>query len=593
LELVVSVKNLEFSYLGSHEKVLRGISFEVHEGELIGVCGPTGCGKSTMFMCLNGLIPHWIKGEVTGEVRVKGLNPQERTIPEMSQVVGMVFQNPETQLFTPAVEREVAFPLENLGIPQKEIKERIDEALEWVGIPHLRKKSPEDLSGGQKQLVAVAATLAMRPSILLLDEPTADLDPVGAEQVLNVIRNLNEKYGITVMIIEHRVDELSEFADKIMLINEGQIVKFDEVHKVFSDWDLVEKVGVRAPRVTESVVKLQRFGIFNKIRGSKMPITVTEAARVYSQLFSKESEINVRDMEKLKKLPAHSFERKKRIDRSKPILSVKNLTFVYPDGTKALNDVSLDIYEQEFIAIIGHNGSGKTTLCKHFLNLLTPTKGEVFVCGNNTKGMKVSRLAEDVGYVFQNPDHQLFADTVKDEVAYGPLNLKMPEEEVLDRVKRSLEVVGAEGLWDEYPRALSRGQRQRVATASTLAMASRILVLDEPTTGQDQRGLKRIMDLILRLNEEGRTIVMITHDMDLVAEYADRVVVMAQGKIIADGPPEEVFTQESILKEANLKPPRINRLARLLTEYGIPQDVTVTDQLISSVAHTLFKRIAG
>ncbi|RLG46222.1 MAG: ABC transporter, partial [Thermoproteota archaeon] len=446
------------------------------EGEIVTIMGHTGCGKSTLCLTFNGIIPHAMGGDLKGKVVIDGLDIMEHDIPELARRVGMVFQDPETQLFSVTVKSEVAFGPENLMLPREEILERVRWALEATRLKGYEERAPTKLSGGEKQQVALAAAMAMRPRILVLDEPTSELDPVGTRKIFSLIKELNKKYGITFVIIEHK-EEAIQLSDRIILMKEGRVIGQGKPSQVFSDIKSVKESRVRVPQISQLFYKLKERGLDL----GRIPLTIEDAYLLLKDLL-KEG--------KAEDIPVEVNKREK---GSQPVIKTENLFFQYKNGPVALKGINLEVYQGEFVAIIGQNGAGKTTLAKHFNGLLKPTKGDVIIDGMNTKDALITDLAKTVGFVFQNPDHQFFSFTVEEEVAFGPRNLGLSDEEVKNRVDEALSTVGLEKMRQRHPFTLSRGQRQRLAVASVLAMHPKMIVLDEPTTGQDEVAINQIM----------------------------------------------------------------------------------------------------
>jgi len=563
---VIVVDKLTYYYPHSEEPALKGINLKVKQGEIVTIMGHTGCGKSTLCLTFNGVIPHAIGGDLEGKVLIDGLDVMEHDIPELARRVGMVFQDPETQLFSVTVKSEVAFGPENLMLPREEIIERVDWALEATRLKGYEERAPTKLSGGEKQQVALAAAMAMRPKILVLDEPTSELDPVGTRKIFSLIKELNERYGITFVIIEHK-EEAVRLSDRIILMKDGKVIGEGRPPRVFSEIDSVKESRVRVPQISQLFYKLKERGLDI----GRLPLSTEEAYRILKDLL---------DKEKAEDLPV---EASKRDIESQPVIKTKDLFFQYKNGPVALKRINLEVYQGEFTAIIGQNGAGKTTLAKHFNGLLKPTKGDVIIDGMNTKDALITDLAKTVGFVFQNPDHQFFSFTVEEEVAFGPRNLGLSEEEVKSRVDEALRMVGLEQMRNRHPFTLSRGQRQRLAVASVLAMHPKIIVLDEPTTGQDEVAINQIMTLVNKLREEGRTILMITHDMSIVTKYAERTIVLCQGEVLLDGPTREVFSHPEILEKSHIDIPPIMKLARMLSDYGIPSNVLTVEEMCDMI----------
>jgi len=561
---IIEIENLSYQYPKGHKPSLLNINLAIKEGEFVVVMGKNGAGKSTLLLTLNGIIPNSFGGKFYGRVIVDSMDTVEHRVYELAEKVGMVIQDPEAQLFMPTVKDEIAFGLENLAVPKDEILRRINEALKIVRLEGFEDRSPFDLSGGQKQRVAIAAAFALRPKILVLDEPTSQLDPKGTLEVFQTILNLKKKYNITIVMAEHKSDEVAKFADRIVLLDDGKIVREGKPKELFSDVDLFKKLSIKVPQICELTYELNKRGkAVNEI-----PITLDEAVITFSKYIEKIGR-------KIK-----NIERKEVKRGDEVILETKGLWHIYPGNVIALKNVNFSAYKGDFIAIIGQNGAGKTTLVKHFLNLLQPTKGEVLIRGKDVTKMEIFDLSRHIGLILQNPDHQLFSTTVYKEVEFGPKNLNLPEDEIAERVKFALESVGLWELREEHPFALSWGDRQKLAVAAVLAMKPEILIFDEPTTGMDWLGRHQILNLAKELNKKGHTIIMITHDMELVAEYAKWTMVMGLGEILLQGPTYEVFKNADILAKTYLSPPQVTQLAQSLSEYGIRPDILTVDEMI-------------
>ncbi len=539
----VEVLDLSFRYRAAGAHALKGLTFNIEEGQFTVIMGRSGAGKSTLCYCLNGLIPHFLRGEMEGHVRIFGLDTRAYRVAELARLAGLVFQDFEAQLFSTNVELEVAFGPENFGLPVEEIRRRVRDSLQAVKLTGYEHRQPAYLSGGQKQRLAIASILSIQPRLLVMDEPTTDLDPIGKMEVFETADVLRRRSDSTTVIVEHETEEAIK-ADRILIISEGRLVASGPPNQVLVDVPLLEQSGVMPPQTAH---------LFYLLGSPLRPLTVEQALEA---LASEGWQVSPeRYAEALHDSPAGYGD---------PVIWVEKLEHVYPGGVKALSGISLEIREGEFLAILGQNGSGKTTLVKHFNGLLKPTSGTVWVKGVDTRKASVNELGRIVGYVFQNPDHQIFAQTVYEEVAFGPRLYGLPRDEVDRRVKQSLESVNLSGRQDADPFLLTKGERQRVAVASILAAKPEVIVLDEPTTGLDYLELLGMMELVRHLNEQGHTIVVVTHSMWVAAQYAHRIVVINDGKIIADGTPREVFSREAVLAEAFLKPPPIVRLGNKL-----------------------------
>jgi len=579
MDLVARIENLSFKYADTKKYALRNINLEVKKGEFVAIMGPTGAGKSTLTLTFNGIIPQVFEGKIKGKVEVCGLDTQEHSITELSAKVGLVLQNPETQLFCADVESEIAFGPENLKVPRDEIGRRIRESLKITRLEGLEKRPPFSLSGGQKQRLAIASILSMKPEIIVLDEPTSNLDPIGTREVFETVKKLKFEYGATIILVSHKSEFIAEYADRVVVLDNGKIIMNDVPSKIFSKKSILDRSFIRPPQVSEIAYYLMEKGVPLE----KIPTTLDEAVEVFEKLLRafKASKTTVSRLTKKRKYElAENLENEKKT----PIINVKNLWHIYqPEGVVAIKDISLSIFPNEFIAIIGQNGAGKTTLVKHFNGLLKPTKGKVIVKGKDTRMVQAAEISKIVGYIFQNPDHQLFADSVEKEVAFGPSNLGLPEEEIKKRVDEALKFMGLEHLREEHPLSLSWGDRLRVAIASVISMKPEVLILDEPTTGQDFKGSRQILDVASYFYKQGATIIMITHDIPLVAEYAQRTIVMSQGQILLDGRTEEVLKHINILKSTYLEPPQVTQLCQRISKYGVPENITKVEDFCDAI----------
>jgi energy-coupling factor transport system ATP-binding protein len=563
-DYVIEVENLTFSYPEARKPALKNVTFKVKEGEFVLIAGPTGAGKTTLCLALAGLIPHTTGGDISGKILVKGVDTKKVKAGRLANIIGLVLQDPESQFIAGDVLHDVAFGLENIGLPREQIVERVNWAIKTVRLDGFENRMSFHLSGGQKQRVGIAAALALEPEILVLDEPTTELDPVGKVEVISTIKRLREKYKTTIIMATHEMENVVDIADKLFVLYEGSLVVSGKPKDLLTNVDLMKKLGVKPPQVAELSAVLYDKKLLNEI-----PVSFHEAISAFRKIIAEKTEFETR-------LTTESTEQNK----EKPIIKVENLWFQYPEPpVLALRNVNLEIYSGEFVGIIGQNGSGKTTLVKHFNGLLKPSAGRVIVDGVNTREVSVQALSKKVGYVFQNPDHQIFLNTVKDEIAYGPTNLGLPQDEVQRIVDDILKMMKLEAVANDNPLFLSKGERQKVAVASVLSMKPEVLIVDEPTTGQDFITIRDTVDLLRKLNEEGKTIIIISHNMALVAEICKRVIVMAEGKILLDGSTKEVFSQPELLAKTFLEPPQITKLAQALKEYGFPPNILTVDEM--------------
>jgi len=542
MSLAISIEDLAFTYQGNERPALKNINGQIEDGTFIVVMGHGGAGKSTLCCSLNGLVPKFFRGKYQGRVLAKGQEVAQHRVAEMSRRVGLVLQDFEAQLFSTNVELEMAFGPENHCLPRQEIGRRIERYLTFIGLEKLRHREPASLSGGQKQRLAIGSILALEPDVLVMDEPTTDLDPIGREEVLSVAKSIREE-GRILLIVDHE-PETAITADQVWLMRDGQIVSQGPPSEILLDISTMQLCGIKTLPIVE---------LFHSMNWLGNPLTVEIAIE-----FIQRHHLTQRREFKAKTVVSGQ-------SKGSPILKAEELRYVYPTyHVEALREIDLSIHEGEFIAILGQNGSGKTTLAKHFNGLLKPTSGRMLVQNKPTTEYSHCELARLVGYVFQNPDHQIFARTVAEEVGFGLRMQGEPLKTIEKRVAEALEVVGLQGYEQKVPFALTKGERQRVAVASVLAAQPQVIILDEPTTGLDYRHQRNMMEMLKRLNQYGHTIIIITHSMWVAAEYADRTIVMKEGRILSDGPTRSVFADESRLAEASLCAPSLVRLSNWL-----------------------------
>lgn len=557
---VITVENLRYQYPHAEKLALDGITFSVEKGEFIGIIGENGAGKSTLSQALIGLVPQFYKGAYGGKVTVNGREAGSTPVAQMCGSVGLVFQNPFNQLSgaKDTVYDEVAFGMQNLGVPREEMHKRAEEALKLLDIWQYRDRNPFDLSGGQMQRVAIASVLVMRPDVVVLDEPTSQLDPEGSEEVFRAVEKMT-KSGITILMIEQKIEKLAAYCSRILLLHEGKQIAFDTPQKIFSIENL-EEYGVQAPAFTR-ICRAEHV----TLPDGTYPVTVEEAAGVMAEKHSKEAS----KQPECKKTAENSerAEEQKQADhaakKSMEMFRIEHLDFSYLENVPILKDLNLHL-DGRPTAIIGQNGAGKTTLVKLLKGLLKPVSGNIYFRGEDMAGKTVAMLAGNVGYVFQNPDDQIFKYNVLDEVMFGPLNIGMDPERAKSEALKALELTGLAGKEGENPYDLEMYERKMTAIASVLAMDTDVLILDEPTIAQDWRGRQIIGSIIRRLTERGKLVIAILHDMDFVAENFERVIVMAHGTVLADGNAEEVFEQEEALKKACLQKPYVMQLCSRL-----------------------------
>lgn len=544
---LIEVKDLKYRYPGTTELALDGVSFTVEKGEFIGIAGENGAGKSSLSQALLGLIPQFYKGAYGGSVTVCGMDARSTPVSELCRHVGLVFQNPFNQLSgaKDTVYDEIGYGLQNLGFPPEEIRTRVESVLRCFGIWEYRDRNPFDLSGGQLQRVAICSVLAMKPDVLILDEPTSQLDPEGSEEVFHTVDELT-KMGITIIMIEQKIEKLAGYCDRVLLMHQGHVVDYDTPRKIFSREDLYD-LGVNPPAYT-------RFARANALAFEDGTLPVTHAETL--ELVKASSADRAALIASLRGMTAGV---QMENAGAAATFQVKNLRFSYVKGREVLHGLNLAL-DHRPTAIIGQNGAGKTTLVRVLKGLLKPDSGEIRYQGENLETKTVAELASRVGYVFQNPDDQIFKYKVLEEVMFGPLNIGMSPQEAEASTHEALRMVGLDEKAGENPYDLELSERKMVAIASVLAMNTDVIILDEPTIAQSWNGREKIREIIQTQAAQGKLVIAILHDMDFVANSFARVIAMAHGEILADGTPAEVFRNHPVLEKAALAAPPLYEL---------------------------------
>jgi len=541
---MIALDRFSFRYATATEPILREVSLRLPQGAFVLVIGPSGSGKSTFLRTLNGLVPHFYGGHLSGCVRVDGRDPVQAAPKGMADLVGMVFQDPESGFVVDRVEDELAFALENWALPQDVMRKRVEEVLDQLRIAHLRHRPVSTLSGGEKQRVAIASVLTLHPQVLLLDEPTSQLDPQAAEEVLLALRQLNEDLGLTVVLSEHRLERVVQYADFVLYWpGHGQPPLLGTPAEV------LRRVPLTPPLIT----------LGKALGWEPLPLTIKEGRR-FAQALKERLHLPVVSQPSATVTPANGRE---------AVVVVEKLWHRYTSGSRgagieALTGVSLRVHRGEFVALMGRNGSGKTTLLKHLVGLLPPTQGHVRVVGYETSRVSTETLVRHVAYVPQNPERLLFAETVAEELALSRRGHGLPPDPEADRAL--LARLGLDHCRDSHPHDLSVGEKQRLALAAVLVPDPELILLDEPTRGLDYVQKHILAELLHELRRAGKTVIMATHDVELAAATADRVVLMAEGQIVVDGPARRVMAESLVFAS------QINKLfrdPRLLT----PEDV--------------------
>lgn len=569
--------NATFTYLHASKPAVSDVNLEIEEGTFTAVLGRVGAGKSTLLRTMNSLVPNHIPGTLNGKVSVDGLDTQSVDVPQLAQLVNLVFDDPSLQIVSLTVEDDVIFGPANLCLPRDEIRKRVVEAIKLMRLVGYETRDPHTLSGGEQQLLAIAGILAMRPKYLILDEPLAMLDPVGKKQVLKAIRELHEQFGLTVVIAESGTDieAVIEFADRAIVLDKGRICRDGPPNEVLADQAMMERVGLRVPQITEVAY---RMGIQP---AQTVPVTLKEGITFVGTYMGGSSH-------RLKTVSSSSIADPPPAANAHPgekAIVVRNLwhRFSGPPAVDALRGINLEVEKGEMLSLLGQNGTGKTTLAFHLVGALKPTNKDavVQVAGLDIMRVPQFEVIQHANYVFQNPANQLFCDTFASEVSFGPSHLGLPPAEVERRAKDALAQVGLKHMWKHSTFDIPKSQETLLGLASVLSLQPKVLIVDEPTGGLDINTGRVVMDALEALNKRGCTIIIITHDMALAARYTKRVVVMNQGRILLDGPARNVFAQPELLAQTMLQPPQITALGQALTALGYPDDILTVDEFMS------------
>ena len=543
----ITLESVGFAFPGERP-LLHDVNLRVSEGEVVALVGPTGSGKSTLLHICAGVIPHFISGELTGHVTVLGLETRQSSLAKIAARIGTVTQDPENQLFNLIVADEVAWGMENRGWHREETRRGLARALDFFRIGHLRDRITYDLSGGEKQRVVLSANHAPEPRLFILDDPTSQLDPIGAEEVLAGIKALAET-GRTILVVESRLEEIWSLVDRVVLLNHGTIQLDSPRDDLHHHLERFTKAQVPLPQLVELGARLRGRGVMV----GALPPDPDGAAAVLRPMGAAAHAKDDADLAA------------PRIEAARVEVNGVSFTYPPPRRTEALKRVDLTFPAGSVVAIVGQNGSGKTTLARCLSGHLKPTAGVVRVEGREVQRMSVRERAATVGYVFQNPDHQIFKDPLLEDVLFGPLNLGASRADALAEAERVLRALDLWHLRDLHPFRLSKGGRERLAIAAIAVMRPPVLIIDEPTTGQDLHESHAIMSLLVDLaREAGQTVIVITHAMHLVAAHCDLMAALCDGEVIAFGPPQQVFRDERLLRKTFVKPPAVTALGNRL-----------------------------
>ena len=547
---------MTYTHWNQTEPTLHNVSLQIYPGTLNVLVGPGGSGKSTLCDLFNGVIPHLRGGQFSGDVLIQGVNTRQTAVKDLSQQVGRVFQDPETMLATLYVEDEIAFGPENLRFDVEDIRYTVEQQLDSSGLQTHRHNLVWNLSGGQVQKLGLATVLAMHPQLIILDEPTANLDPAATYSVHQEMLDLRNA-GATILLVTRELDQFLAEADQLIVLDKGSVIAAGNPRDVLEERGLMmtEELGVWLPETAELGIGLREKRLLKTV---DLPITISETidALAVSGLLA----------DRLVGPPA----KQATAPQGELLVSARDLRYSYPGGIEALRGVSLDIHAGEWMAIVGRNGAGKSSLAQLLVGLLKVKQGDLRLFGKPARSWKVQDLANHIALVFQNPEHQFLTDTVTDEIGYSLLAQGITDPDEINRATTHImRMLGLEQTASMHPFALSAGLKRRLGVATMLVGDPQVLLVDEPTYGQDKEMTRTLMDLMANTRDRGITVVMITHDMRLVQEYADRVVVMSQGKILYDGGTGGLFNRGDILAEANLRPTILHSLLEALRERGI------------------------
>ena len=540
---MISFKNFSFKYNNVVDKTLKNIDLTINKGEKVLIVGPSGSGKSTLSHCINGLIPFSYNGEIEGELIIDNIKPYEESLSDVSKKVGTILQDQDSQFIGLSVGEDVAFNFENNAMELNEMKVKVIDALELVNMVDFINHSPYELSGGQKQRVSLAGVLGSDAEVLLFDEPLANLDPASGKEIMQLINDIHEKTNKTIIIVEHRIEDVLEQPfDKVIVVNKGEVQGFGTPDEILKS-DLLKNNGLREPLYLEAM----------KLAGCD--ISGSENLKDLNNIDEKNKEV-------LKNWFNNETSNKDSIIKEEKILEVKNLAFSHDGIKNTINDVSFHLNKGEILAVLGNNGAGKSTLCRLITGILKPQKGSIFLNNQCIDSWSIKQKGSSIGYVMQNPNQMISQHMIKDEIALGLKCRNYSKEEIDKKVEEVLKICGLYPYRNWPVSALSYGQKKRVTIASILAINPEVIILDEPTAGQDYKHYTEFMEFIKELSAQGISIILITHDMQLTLEYCHRAVVLSGGEKIADDKPSNILTDENIIKKANLKETSLSTLAK-------------------------------
>lgn len=568
-ELALRISDLSYTYASQEQPSIKNVNLSIAAGEFVVLLGPSGCGKSTLLRCCSGIVPHLTTGEMQGVVEVCGHSTRDHKLYELAQLVGVVVQNPDDQIFSLNPQDEVSFGPENLGLSKAEIGERVETALAITGLTDKQNALTLTMSGGEKQRLAIASCLSLRPHLMLFDEPTTDLDPSSKEEVIAAIAKLKEEHGMSVLVSEHAITELIQYADRIIAMRDGEIVVEGSPQEVLGGHvELLQELGVRLPGHIQAGHLLKRRGF----KMHELPLTTGSLARAVETQMKPAS---------VAQAPVAATNGVAALGQ--PWIEMRDVWYRHGRERWQAKGINLSFSTGEYVAIVGRNGTGKSTLARLLVGLVRPERGDVVVEGMDTCKTSVGNVCRSLGFLFQNPAHQLFTHRVSEEIMFGLRIAGMDEEEATERTDETLEFIGLTHKREQHPMKLSQGERKRLAAGTVLALRPKGVVLDEPTTGQDGRRLENLLALMNMLNEGGATtILMITHDMEVVARHATRVIGLDEGEVLYDGDPHPLFDDMPLMARLGLRPPETVEVAKHMGrgDLGVP---TTAQELVDAI----------